>query len=123
MLNLGGRTPSIAAGASGAACSRPASRELRLRGGREVFLEVRESNAAAQALYCGRGFRVVGARQRYYRHPVEDALVLRLPLPDLCVNLATTDVDLVSDGSTALPLASRRPPVLPPSRPEMWRFP
>jgi ribosomal-protein-alanine N-acetyltransferase len=56
-------------------------RELQLRGGREVFLEVRESNAGARAMYLARGFRVVGARQRYYRQPVEDALVLHLPLP------------------------------------------
>ncbi len=55
--------------------------ELRLRGGREVFLEVRESNAAARAMYLELGFRVVGARQRYYRQPVEDALVLHLPFP------------------------------------------
>lgn len=54
--------------------------ELVRRGAREVFLEVRESNQAAQAMYQRRGFRVVGARQRYYRRPVEDALVLRLPL-------------------------------------------
>jgi hypothetical protein len=32
-------------------------------------------------MYLARGFRVVGARQRYYRQPVEDALVLHLPLP------------------------------------------
>ena len=56
-------------------------RELQLRGGREVFLEVRESNAGARAMYLARGFRVVGARPHYYRQPVEDALVLRLPLP------------------------------------------
>ena len=42
-----------------------------------VFLEVRESNAAARALYRSRGFEVVGRRQGYYRSPVEDAIVLR----------------------------------------------
>jgi ribosomal-protein-alanine N-acetyltransferase len=42
-----------------------------------VFLEVRESNAAARALYASRGFEIAGRRAKYYRKPVEDALVLR----------------------------------------------
>ena len=41
-----------------------------------VFLEVRESNVAAQTLYRGIGFSLVGRRRAYYRHPLEDALVL-----------------------------------------------
>jgi len=45
-----------------------------------VFLEVRESNAAARSLYGERGFEPVGTRRAYYRNPVEDALVLRLSL-------------------------------------------
>jgi [ribosomal protein S18]-alanine N-acetyltransferase len=44
---------------------------------RVVFLEVRESNAAARALYASHGFEVAGRRSKYYRKPVEDALVLR----------------------------------------------
>jgi [ribosomal protein S18]-alanine N-acetyltransferase len=44
----------------------------------EIFLEVRESNLTAQALYVGAGFRPVGQRSGYYRNPKEDALVLRL---------------------------------------------
>jgi ribosomal-protein-alanine N-acetyltransferase len=47
---------------------------------REVFLEVRRGNAAANGLYQSRGFEVVGRRANYYRHPVEDAIVLRLAL-------------------------------------------
>jgi ribosomal-protein-alanine N-acetyltransferase len=46
----------------------------------EVFLEVRESNRSAQALYLAYGFRAVGQRSAYYRNPREDALVLRLEL-------------------------------------------
>ena len=42
-----------------------------------MFLEVRESNTAARALYSSRGFVAVGRRRGYYRRPVEDALVLR----------------------------------------------
>ena len=47
----------------------------------EVYLEVRESNGGAQALYTAAGFQPVGRRGRYYRHPTEDALVLRLAMP------------------------------------------
>jgi ribosomal-protein-alanine N-acetyltransferase len=47
------------------------------RGAREIFLEVRESNMAALALYGSRGFAAVSRRNRYYRNPVEDALLLR----------------------------------------------
>ncbi|MBA2626769.1 MAG: ribosomal protein S18-alanine N-acetyltransferase [Gemmatimonadales bacterium] len=53
---------------------------LAVRGVTEVFLEVRESNAAAQALYLDAGFRAVGHRAGYYRSPKEDALVLRREL-------------------------------------------
>jgi ribosomal-protein-alanine N-acetyltransferase len=54
--------------------------QLRQRGATRVWLEVRESNAAAQALYARRGFTTAGRRSRYYRAPVEDALVLSLDL-------------------------------------------
>ncbi len=50
------------------------------RGAATVYLEVRESNAAARRLYASRQFAAVGRRRRYYRHPVEDALVLTRPL-------------------------------------------
>ena len=45
-------------------------------GARKVFLQVREGNEAARALYRGAGFREVGRRPGYYRAPAEDALVL-----------------------------------------------
>jgi [ribosomal protein S18]-alanine N-acetyltransferase len=45
-----------------------------------LFLEVRESNAAARALYAAMGFMPIALRARYYRKPVEDAIVLRLEL-------------------------------------------
>jgi ribosomal-protein-alanine N-acetyltransferase len=45
-----------------------------------VHLEVRESNAAARALYARFGFTEVGRRRAYYRNPVEDALMLRCRL-------------------------------------------
>jgi ribosomal-protein-alanine N-acetyltransferase len=49
------------------------------RGGATVYLEVRDSNEAAQALYRGRGFLAAGRRKAYYRHPAEDAVVMRRP--------------------------------------------
>ena len=45
---------------------------------RHIYLEVRESNAPAIALYEHAGFRQCGVRRRYYREPVEDAKVMRL---------------------------------------------
>jgi ribosomal-protein-alanine N-acetyltransferase len=50
------------------------------RGMSQVFLEVRESNAAARELYAAREFEEVGRRERYYRSPTEDALILRRTL-------------------------------------------
>ena len=46
-----------------------------------VFLEVRRSNSAAQALYFGLGFESVAVREKYYEN-TEDALVLKLALKD-----------------------------------------
>lgn len=47
-----------------------------------LYLEVRDSNVAARTLYASRGFVEVGRRRAYYQKPVEDALVLRLVLPE-----------------------------------------
>jgi ribosomal-protein-alanine N-acetyltransferase len=43
-----------------------------------VFLEVRESNRAARALYEKWAFLERGRRRRYYRDPEEDAILYRL---------------------------------------------
>jgi ribosomal-protein-alanine acetyltransferase len=45
-----------------------------------IFLEVRESNHAAQAFYEKHGFQASGRRAHYYRGPDEDALTYRLDL-------------------------------------------
>jgi len=50
------------------------------RGCRRMFLEVRASNVAAEALYRSADFRPVGRRPRYYARPVEDAIVMRADL-------------------------------------------
>jgi len=51
-------------------------------GARSLFLEVRPSNRAAQALYTRFGFRKIAVRRGYYPAHAgrEDALVLTLPL-------------------------------------------
>ncbi len=43
----------------------------------EIFLEVRTSNAPAIGLYEKYGFVPVGIRKRFYRHPVEDAVLMQ----------------------------------------------
>jgi ribosomal-protein-alanine acetyltransferase len=50
---------------------------VRSRGGKAVFLEVRESNRAARSLYEKWAFIEVGRRKMYYQNPAEDALVLK----------------------------------------------
>lgn len=49
----------------------------RERGAGVVFLEVRESNQAAQRLYAKSGFVEEGRRRSYYADPEEDALLFR----------------------------------------------
>jgi len=46
-------------------------------GGKELTLEVRQSNDPARRLYTRAGFTQEGVRKNYYTAPVEDALVLR----------------------------------------------
>jgi ribosomal-protein-alanine acetyltransferase len=50
------------------------------RGAESVFLEVRESNRAARALYEKGGFSETGRRKSYYSGPPEDAVVYRKSL-------------------------------------------
>jgi [ribosomal protein S18]-alanine N-acetyltransferase len=50
------------------------------RGAAAVYLEVRESNAAARGFYERNGFREIGRRINYYQFPTEDALVLEFRL-------------------------------------------
>jgi ribosomal-protein-alanine N-acetyltransferase len=66
----------------GRALLREAADLARRRAARSVFLEVRPSNLAAQALYTRFGFRRIAVRRNYYpaHSGREDALVLTLPL-------------------------------------------
>lgn len=47
-------------------------------GARQAFLEVRQSNLAAQRLYQQLGFEISGRRPRYYHDNNEDALLMTL---------------------------------------------
>ena len=49
------------------------------------FLEVRESNAAARALYDDLGFELRGRRTRYYSDPDEDGLVMAAVAASTCI--------------------------------------
>lgn len=50
--------------------------ELKMMGARKIYLDVRRSNLAAQALYAKFGFKPLGLRKNYYDSPPEDALVM-----------------------------------------------
>jgi ribosomal-protein-alanine N-acetyltransferase len=57
------------------------SPEYRRDGVEYMFLEVRRSNRAAQALYAAFGFHRLGVRRGYYTDNKEDALILKLDFP------------------------------------------
>jgi [ribosomal protein S18]-alanine N-acetyltransferase len=52
----------------------------RSKQGSGIFLEVRESNHGARALYWKAGFEEAGTRKSYYSNPAEDAILCRLRL-------------------------------------------
>ena len=74
--------PEVRRGGIGASLVEAACTALVRHGVETVFLEVRESNVSAQTLYRGLGFSLVGRRRGYYRHPLEDALMLARLLDD-----------------------------------------
>lgn len=62
----------------GEQCMKFLMTEAQRRGAKQMFLEVRASNHAAQALYARSGFKQVGLRRDYYPGAAgrEDALLL-----------------------------------------------
>ena len=69
--------PAARRAGTGRALVRAMLERVAAHGARAAYLEVRDSNRAAQRLYEGEGFAPVGRRRGYYRRPVEDAIVLR----------------------------------------------
>jgi ribosomal-protein-alanine N-acetyltransferase len=55
-----------------------ALQKLMEQGARSSFLEVRESNLAAQAMYRKFGYEETGRRRRYYKDNDEDAILMNL---------------------------------------------
>lgn len=51
------------------------------RRSRIAYLEVRDSNSAARALYASMGFMVEGTRPKYYGRGQEDAILMKKELP------------------------------------------
>ncbi len=81
LLNLS-VAPRWQRGGQGSALLKEAAALGRRLGAANIFLEVRPSNEAAQALYRRFGFRKVAVRRGYYpaHHGREDAIVLSLEL-------------------------------------------
>jgi ribosomal-protein-alanine N-acetyltransferase len=81
LLNLSVAAPRQRGG-QGSALLREALELARRRGARSLFLEVRPSNVAAQALYARFGLRRIAVRRGYYpaHSGREDALVYTIAL-------------------------------------------
>ena len=47
-------------------------------GAESIFLEVRISNEPAISLYKKQGFENLGIRKKFYEHPVEDAIIMKV---------------------------------------------
>lgn len=71
-----------------------ALRHLSQDGARSSFLEVRESNLAAQEMYRKFGYEATGRRQHYYRDNDEDAILMNL-------ESLTPDRLMVAEGRSA----------------------
>ena len=50
--------------------------QAREQGTENLYLEVRQSNTPARNLYEKNGFTAIGIRKKYYREPVEDAVLM-----------------------------------------------
>lgn len=61
--------------ANGAKLLRQAFEQWKEDGIRTIFLEVRRSNVSARTLYEKMNFEEIGVRKRYYKNPIEDAVL------------------------------------------------
>ncbi len=56
-----------------------AAKEAAKEAGSEcIFLEVRVSNTPAISLYKRNGFEELGIRKKFYEHPIEDAIIMKV---------------------------------------------
>ena len=55
-----------------------AKAEAKAAGAESIFLEVRVSNIPAISLYKKLGFEELGIRKKFYEHPVEDAIIMKV---------------------------------------------
>jgi ribosomal-protein-alanine N-acetyltransferase len=78
IVSIGVREPVKRAGV-GELLMLSAFQQARKHGCKELTLEVRASNDAAQALYRKYGFRNVGLRKKYYIDNAEDAIIMTTP--------------------------------------------
>ncbi len=78
------QTIAVGAAARGSGLGRrllaQAQQDARDRGVQELFLEVREDNAPARALYRSEGFEEIGVRPGYYQPEGVDAISMRKEL-------------------------------------------
>ena len=62
----------------GEALVKKAKEAVKEAGAECIFLEVRQSNAPAISLYRKLGFEELGIRKKFYEHPVEDAIIMKV---------------------------------------------
>ena len=67
----------------GSKMTRKLTQMLRKQGMKHIFLEVRVSNIAAQAMYRRLGFTAVGVRKQFYSDPIEDGLIMTKEMEEL----------------------------------------
>jgi ribosomal-protein-alanine acetyltransferase len=79
ILNLAVRRDQRRCGVA-TALLKAAVEEFYSRSASRVFLEVRESNAAAMAFYEKHGFEKTGKRPGYYRDPQDSAILMEMKL-------------------------------------------
>ena len=73
-----GVSPAFRKKGSGEALVVTAKEAAKEAGAECIFLEVRQSNAPAISLYKKLGFEELGIRKKFYEHPVEDAIIMKV---------------------------------------------
>ena len=71
-------SPSFRKKGYGEALVTAAKEAVREAGAECIFLEVRQSNEPAISLYKKLGFEELGIRKKFYEHPVEDAIIMKV---------------------------------------------